>query len=259
MIRTIAGLIVLAAASIPSLPIAQSEAAFRLECTEWVNSNVQHQGARPPQGRTVGRTYVAASPLEHLAYVVQHKRLRDARQQAFDTCMQAKRDEAAQAVRAQPPSRPATPPGCARDTDCKGERICVSGACVDPPRGGGVLPAVVPAPLADLPDLNGTWTGTIASSAAGTYSATLRLSQQASELRGEYASSFGGTGTVLGAVVGRDSSLAITSTTPRCEGSLTGRFEADPAAKDRILLVYEGRTACGGPERGRGVLTRQQP
>src|SRR6185295_1738217 len=30
------------------------------------------------------------------------------------------------------PSRPAVPAGCAKDTDCKGERVCERGACVEP-------------------------------------------------------------------------------------------------------------------------------
>jgi hypothetical protein len=38
---------------------------------------------------------------------------------------------------------PAAPPGCSRDTDCKGDRICVGGACENPPPKGA--PAAVPA------------------------------------------------------------------------------------------------------------------
>ena len=33
-----------------------------------------------------------------------------------------------------PPPAPAETPGCFKDTDCKGSRICVSSMCVDPPR-----------------------------------------------------------------------------------------------------------------------------
>jgi hypothetical protein len=34
-----------------------------------------------------------------------------------------------------PPATPATPclTGCGKDTDCKGDRICVNGSCQDPP------------------------------------------------------------------------------------------------------------------------------
>lgn len=32
-----------------------------------------------------------------------------------------------------PAPAPAVPAGCAKDTDCKGDRICTNGACVDPP------------------------------------------------------------------------------------------------------------------------------
>lgn len=31
-----------------------------------------------------------------------------------------------------PPAPPAAAPGCGKDTDCKGTRICVGGACVEP-------------------------------------------------------------------------------------------------------------------------------
>lgn len=31
------------------------------------------------------------------------------------------------------PARPTAPSGCSKDTDCKGERICVNGSCEDPP------------------------------------------------------------------------------------------------------------------------------
>lgn len=31
------------------------------------------------------------------------------------------------------PARPAVSGGCSKDTDCKGERICVNGSCEDPP------------------------------------------------------------------------------------------------------------------------------
>lgn len=42
-----------------------------------------------------------------------------------------------------PPATPAQMPGCGKDTDCKGDRICVSGACVEPPAkpvNGSALP-----------------------------------------------------------------------------------------------------------------------
>ena len=37
-----------------------------------------------------------------------------------------------------PPSQPPPPPasGCSFDTQCKGDRVCVQGACVDPAGGG---------------------------------------------------------------------------------------------------------------------------
>ncbi len=37
------------------------------------------------------------------------------------------------AVACWPPARPTTPAGCGKDVDCKGARICVRGACMDPP------------------------------------------------------------------------------------------------------------------------------
>ena len=33
-------------------------------------------------------------------------------------------------------------PGCGKDTDCKGTRICVQGQCVDPPPRGAVVATV---------------------------------------------------------------------------------------------------------------------
>lgn len=43
------------------------------------------------------------------------------------------RDQCAANVRAEKSgASPATAGGCAKDTDCKGDRICVKGSCVDP-------------------------------------------------------------------------------------------------------------------------------
>jgi hypothetical protein len=40
------------------------------------------------------------------------------------------------------------PPGCGKDTDCKGVRICVQHACVDPPqRRRAASPSPSPSPL----------------------------------------------------------------------------------------------------------------
>ena len=46
--------------------------------------------------------------------------------QAQAQCAQAVRDEH------QGNARAAGSPGCSKDVDCKGNRICVSGSCVDP-------------------------------------------------------------------------------------------------------------------------------
>lgn len=39
---------------------------------------------------------------------------------------------ASQQAESAQPTTPAAPVACAKDTDCKGERICIQGACVAP-------------------------------------------------------------------------------------------------------------------------------
>jgi hypothetical protein len=248
----------LALMAAPSPAFAQSEAIAQMECSEWVRANVGYQGPSQPQGRFAGRTYVAAGPLEHLAYALAQKKFRDQREQAFAVCVRAKREALSAKVAAGGNDSTHRPVGCTKDTDCKGVRICTGGVCVDPAeRSSDQVSLSARSATQVLPDLTGTWSGSVQSSVAGRYTATLRLIQQGQELRGTYSSTIGATGTILGAAVETDSSLAITSTTPNCEGSLTGRLDADGASPNRIAIVYEGKTACGGFERGRGVLVRQ--
>ena len=50
------------------------------------------------------------------------------------TGRQAVRATTMAASQAPPPARPSpSPPGCTKDTDCKGDRVCNAGACVEPP------------------------------------------------------------------------------------------------------------------------------
>lgn len=56
-------------------------------------------------------------------------------QQERQQCEAAVAEERRAAAEQKPAAKKKAPrtSGCAKDTDCKGERICVSGACVDPP------------------------------------------------------------------------------------------------------------------------------
>jgi len=79
-----------AAAAAAAQEAAQREARARLECVQYVNTNVRYQGPPPPEGTNVRGMYVAPSPLAYAAYQLAQKRFRDQQQQVFETCMQAK-------------------------------------------------------------------------------------------------------------------------------------------------------------------------
>ena len=201
------------ALALPLQASAQGEAGAQLECTEWVRTNVRYGGPPQPQGRIVGGTYTAASPLEHVAHVLALKRFRDDQEREFAACMNAKKEARAERTNSMRSNSVDQHPGCAKDTDCKGNRICEGGVCTDPAGRTGDLAASPTSGslLKALPDLTGTWVGTVASSVAGSYTATIRFIQQGSELRGTYSSSIGGTGTVAGAAVDRDSRSGVRS------------------------------------------------
>jgi len=111
-------------------------------------------------------------------------------------------------------------------------------------------------PPAPVLDVSGTWSGPVASAAAGPTGLSVALLQNGSALTGTYATSGQTAGTVAGQVNGNTVTLQLTSTTPACAGTLSGTATYSAQGVEQLVFSYGGSTACGGPDSGTGTLTR---
>lgn len=124
----------------------------------------------------------------------------------------------------------------------------LAGACGGPDTEQGPPPAV---------DVSGTWQGTVTSTDAGTYSATLTLSQVGPDVTGTYAGSVGLDGSIQGTVSGTNVSFVILVPRDRCSVRFVAGAEVVGTASEEMALAYNLLSTCGGPESGTATLTRR--
>jgi hypothetical protein len=102
-------------------------------------------------------------------------------------------------------------------------------------------------------NLNGLWTGTLASNLLTTPTGiTINITQTNNSISGSYSVITGASGTIAGTINNNSFNFTLTQTTPSCTGSFTGQGTINGTA---ITFTYSGAD-CWGIHNGSGNLSK---